>query len=444
MKRFLVILFSFMLLLPVQTAFAQVNNVPKPPINTPSKPASKPNPRPANRPSTRPSTRPSNKPHNRPRTTTSSSKTSIDVSFSCNVYDEPVAIMIDGKLTGDIDSVFTLTTGNHKVLVTADGYAPYSTSIKVDETDDGDFFYFELTEATADNMASFDLPISIVTPETSEPEEKEFIAPALPPESVQPEVSVLVEDPVNAQRYLNDTITVNGVSFIMVFVPGGTYTRYKIPEDLSSVIDINTSSVPHAHRVSLSNYYIGMHEVTWDLWFAVMSDSIVDYYKSRPYDDVTWVDCHRFIDKLNKLTGMNFRLPTDAEWEYAARGGNKSNDYVYSGSNDINEVAWYNGNYGGEWHEVGTKAPNELGIYDMTGGACEWCEDWYNWPDANENTPPLVNPKGPMEEQKSMNGNPLGRVVRGGSYGQEADQCCVFQIYYGNPQRARYGLRLAL
>ena len=135
-----------MLLLPVQTAFAQVNNVPKPPINTPSKPTTKPNPRPATRPTTRPNTRPSNKPHNRPRITTGTTKTSIDVSFSCNVYDEPVAIMIDGKLSGDIDSVFTLTTGTHKVLVTADGYAPYSTSIKVDETDDGDFFYFELDD----------------------------------------------------------------------------------------------------------------------------------------------------------------------------------------------------------------------------------------------------------------------------------------------------------
>ncbi len=441
MKRYLVILFSFMLLMPVQTAFAQVSNVPKPSIERPKpQPKPRPQPRPRTQTRTKPAPRPPRPQHNGP---------SVDVTFSCNIEDVPVFISIDGKQPSDIDEIYNLTIGNHKVRVTADGYVPYSTPIKVVE--EGDFFYFELSEATGSGYEDSD--VGDDDEDEAEPDEPSapmdinapFVPTELPPESTQPEVSVLVEDPANAQKFLNDTITVNGVSFVMVFVPGGTYTRYEIPENLDSIIDMNVTGVPPAHRVSLSNFHIGMCEVTWDLWYAVMEDSIVDYYHNRPYDEATWFDCQQFIDKLNKLTGKTFRLPTDAEWEYAARGGNKSNGYVYSGSNNIDEVAWYYENYEGEWHEVATKAPNELGIYDMTGGACEWCADWYNWPDANEDTPPLVNPKGPLEEQKnSRSGNPMGRTIRGGSYGQDAAMCCVFKIYYANPQKARYGLRLAM
>jgi len=441
MKRYLVILLSLMLSMPVQMAFAQVNNVPKPPIDNPSKPAPKPRPpRPKHSPRPKPGPRP--KPNPRPHTT----GPSVEVTFSCNVEDVPVFISIDGKQPSDIDDIYTLTVGSHKVRVTADGYEPYNETIKV--IDEGDFFYFEMNEGDGYgegqvNDDEEDGGDAAADEEVEKPYEPP-VAPDLPPESTQPEVSVLVDDPTNAQKFLNDTITVNGVSFVMVFVPGGIYTRYKVPENLDSIIDMNVTGVPPAHRVSLSNYYIGMHEVTWDLWYAVMADSTLDYYHSRPYDEATWFDCQQFIEKLNKLTGKTFRLPTDAEWEYAARGGNKSHDYVFSGSNNIDQVAWYNDNYDGEWHEVGTKAPNELGIYDMTGSACEWCEDWYNWPDANENTPPLVNPKGPLEEQNSRSGNPMGRTIRGGSYGQEADLCCVFKVFYANPHKARYGFRLAM
>ncbi len=150
-----------------------------------------------------------------------------------------------------------------------------------------------------------------------------------------------------------------------------------------------------AHSVTLGDYYIGKFEVTQELWEAVMGSN-PSYFKGSnlPVEQVSWDDCQTFIRKLNSLTGKNFRLPTEAEWEYTARGGNRSKGYKYSGSNNISDVAWYWENSGdrvlsGEWdydkiknnncrtHPVGMKSPNELGIYDMSGNVYEWCQDWY-------------------------------------------------------------------
>ena len=138
------------------------------------------------------------------------------------------------------------------------------------------------------------------------------------------------------------------------------------------------------------------------------------------------------------MTGKKFRLPTDAEWEFAARGGLKSRGYVFSGSNNIDDVAWYNGNSDIEYHDVGTKDPNELGIYDMSGSVPEWCADWFwYWPGVNETTPPLVNPVGEKYKDK--------RVYRGGGYGNEASDCCVFRYFNDSPESGRgMGLRLAM
>ncbi len=198
------------------------------------------------------------------------------------------------------------------------------------------------------------------------------------------------------------TITVNDVSFEMVHVAGGTFTMGATSEQGS---DAYSDEEP-AHSVSLSSYYIGQTEVTQALWKAVMGNN-PSYYEgdNLPVECVSWNDCQEFIRKLNAKTGQTFRLPTEAEWEYAARGGNKSCGYKYSGGNNLGEVAWYGINSGSKTHVVGTKRANELGIYDMSGNVFEWCQDWYGGYSSSSQT----NPQG------SANGD--YRVFRGGGHG---------------------------
>ena len=199
-----------------------------------------------------------------------------------------------------------------------------------------------------------------------------------------------------------EEFTVNGVSFSMVKVQGGTFMMGATPEQGSEVRD-NEKPV---HQVTLSDYIIGQTEVTQELWLAVMGENPSHHTGDlkRPVEQVSWEDCQRFITQLNQLTGKTFRLPTEAEWEYAARGGNKSEGYMFAGSNVMDLVAWYNANSGNTTHPVATKAPNELGLYDMTGNVWEWCYDWYK----RYTEEPQVNPTGPAT------GN--NRVLRGGCW----------------------------
>ena len=222
--------------------------------------------------------------------------------------------------------------------------------------------------------------------------------------------------------------TVRGVSFEMVRVEGGTFRMGATSEQGS---DAWGDEKP-VHSVTLSSYYIGKTEVTQALWQAVMGSN-PSYFKGsdRPVEWVSWDDCQEFIQKLNRLTGRNFRLPTEAEWEFACRGGNNSRGYKYSGSNNLGSVAWYSC---GKTRPVGTKAPNELGIYDMTGNVWEWCSDWY----ANYTSYSQTNPTGPQSGSD--------RVYRGGSMGNGVRYCRSSCRIDGFPawRNNDLGLRLAL
>ena len=193
-----------------------------------------------------------------------------------------------------------------------------------------------------------------------------------------------------------------------------------------------------AHRVSLDGYYIAETQVTQELWYEVMGDNPSDFKGNaqRPVDRVSWNDCQEFINKLNQHTGQKFCLPTEAQWEYAARGGKKSKGYKYAGGNDLSRVACYYVNSDDETHPVRQKLPNELGLYDMTGNVWEWCRDWF---DGNfYEFSPQYNPEGPA----------LGtdRVLRGGCYGNVSRTCRLSYRNCSTPgdRRRSIGLRLVL
>ena len=187
----------------------------------------------------------------------------------------------------------------------------------------------------------------------------------------------------------------------MVYVPGGTFTMGATSEQGSEA----ESYEKPTHSVTLSSYYICKYEVTQALWRAVMGSNPSNFKDDNlPVEYVSWDDCQTFINRLNSYTGRNFRLPTEAEWEFAARGGNYSRHYKYSGSNYISDVAWYDGNSGNRTHPVGTKQANELGLYDMSGNVWEWCSDWYgSYSSYSQN-----DPTGPNSGSN--------RVLRGGGW----------------------------
>ena len=227
------------------------------------------------------------------------------------------------------------------------------------------------------------------------------------------------------------TYTVNGVSFDMVSVKGGTFMMGATSEQGSDAWD----SEKPTHKVTLSDYMIAKTEVTQELWEAVMGSNPSRFKGDNlPVENVSWNDCREFIKKLNSLTGLNFRLPTEAEWEYAARGGNKSKGYIYSGSNDLGSVAWYDSNSSSKTHAVATKSPNELGLYDMSGNVYEWCSDWYGDYSSGSQT----NPKGPSSGSN--------RVIRGGAWLISVRYCRVSNREDCDPDLTDYyqGLRLAL
>lgn len=256
------------------------------------------------------------------------------------------------------------------------------------------------------------------------------------------------------QENVCETFTANGVSFEMIKVKGGTFTMGSTEED--------DDAIP-LHNVTLSDYYIGKTEVTQALWIAVMGNSVSQIASENgvkthgvggnyPMYYISWNECMTFISTLNSITGKHFRMPTEAEWEFAAKGGTKSKGYKYSGSNTLDDVAWYWKNSGinylsgtdDDWerdkvrnnkcetHQVATKAPNELGIYDMSGNVWEWCSDWYG----DYSSSAQSNPTGPTSGSY--------RVSRGGGWNSYARGCCSLYRGNGSPNNGSDGVGLRL
>lgn len=222
-----------------------------------------------------------------------------------------------------------------------------------------------------------------------------------------------------------------GIRFYMICVEGGTFQMGGTSEQSSDAL---FDEYP-VHSVTLSDYQIAELEVPQILWFHI-TGHVPSCFEDQecPVENVSWDDCQLFIQQLNELTGCNFRLPTEAEWEFAARGGNLSMGYKYSGSNDYDEVAWCENNSGDFIHRTGEKKPNELGIYDMSGNVWEWCQDWWDvYSDGS-----VVNPTGPASGTT--------RVCRGGCMMSHVRFCRVScrMDYASNTRRADVGLRLAL
>ena len=224
---------------------------------------------------------------------------------------------------------------------------------------------------------------------------------------------------------------VKGVEFKMIRVEGGEFMMGATVEQEGDVWDDERP----AHKVSLDSYYIGETQVTQALWEAVMGNNPSKWKEENlPVETISWNDCQEFVKRLNQLTGKQFRLPTEAEWEYAARGGNRSRGYKCAGSNNLSEVAWYDDNSGGQTHPVAQKQENELGIYDMSGNVWEWCNDWFG----NYSSSPQHNPQGATSGDS--------RVLRGGSWFSYASDCRVSLRNHRNSgyHVSGYGLRLSL
>ena len=249
----------------------------------------------------------------------------------------------------------------------------------------------------------------------------------------------------NASMTDNLTFTVKGVTFTMVKVEAGTFTMGATSEQGSDALN----NEKPAHKVTLTkDYYIGQTEVTQALWEAVMGTTVRKQRDKKdkswslfgeggnyPMYYVSWKECQSFIKKLNSITGQHFRLPTEAEWEFAARGGKKSRGYMYSGSDNKNDVVWYTQNNNDKGtRPVATKSPNELGLYDMSGNVEEWCYDWYGSYSSSAQTDPLGPTSGSY------------RVRRGGSWFYDDTDCRVARRYFYLPSE-RYGhlcFRLAM
>ena len=325
----------------------------------------------------------------------------IQGNLSVNYKPFGADVYVDGKKLGQSPRVFNgLLVGNHQVEVRKDGYATDRKSVSISEGQTASITGTLVSNAVASSSSN-----------TSG-----YSSGSSSMASGSNTISIPVK---------------NGISIDMVKVEAGTFmmgatSEMKDPYDNEKPL----------HQVTLTNdYYMGKYEVTQALWEVVMGSN-PSYFKgdNLPVEKMSWNDCQEFISKLNSMTGRKFRLPTEAEWEYAARGGKKSRSYQYSGSSNISDVAWYYGNSGSKTHPVGTKQANELGIYDMCGNVYEWCQDWYGSYSSSSQTNPTGSDSG------------ANRVLRGGSWNVIAGYCrSSYRLYCTPFSRSHYlGLRLVL
>ena len=314
-------------------------------------------------------------------------------------------VLVDNKMVKGMNGMArtTLPVGQHSFVVACDGYESEEGTVKIKAS------------------APSNLQITLT---------KEAMAT----QSTVSQPAVAQQHVVQPTVTSSDNISIpvkDGVSIDMVRVEAGTFTMGATPE-----MEIYFDWERPTHQVTLTNdYYIGKYEVTQALWQAVMNSNPSNIKGDNlPVEQVSWNDCHEFISKLNSITGKKFRLPTEAEWEYAARGGRKSQAYQYCGSNNISDVAWYWDNNTGMTHPVGEKLPNELGIYDMSGNVLEWCQDLYGAYVSSSQ----INPKGAVSG--------TDRVFRSGGWNGVASSCRLScRSGFAPNVRCNYlGLRLAL
>ena len=316
------------------------------------------------------------------------------------------SILIDNKFIKGSNGVaeITLPIGQHSFIVACDGYESEEGMIKLKAS------------------APSNLQITL----TKEATTRQQSTVAQPAVAQQP----VVQTPVTNGDIISIPVK-DGISIDMVRVEAGTFTMGATPEMKDPWDDEKPT-----HQVTLTNdYYIGKYEVTQALWKAVMGKNPSKFKGDNlPVEQVNWKDCQEFLSKLNNTTGKKFRLPTEAEWEYAARGGKKSRGYQYSGSNNISDVAWYEDNSGSKTHTVGSKQANELGIYDMSGNVWEWCHDWKG----SYSSSSQVNPTGANSGSY--------RVGRGGSWRHAARGCRSSYRNNSTPDNRNdsLGLRLIL
>lgn len=229
-------------------------------------------------------------------------------------------------------------------------------------------------------------------------------------------------------------LDVKGITYEMIPVQAGTF-KMGATTEVTMVIPAEESP---SHDVTLTkDYYLGTTEVTQELWEAVMgkNPSAISNGKNLPVINVSWDDCQQFIKKLNQLTGKQFRLPTEAEWEYAARGGNKSNRLLFSGSIYIERIAWYKSTSDGVLHPVGTMDKNELGFHDMSGSVWEWCQDGHK-----------AYSEGPQKDPCVEADSTKMHSVRGGGWNSGQSDCRYTsrQGLSADESNADIGFRLAL